>query len=94
MNIDIWDEQVNIGDRAVIDKGNHGGRHIRRADGEGVVYVTAGEEGTIKEILTKGWVVFLLDKSGTEVEVSIKNLFKIGNQMSEVQQIDIFDIIL
>lgn len=93
MNIDIWDETVSVGDRAIIDKGNHGGRHIRCADGDGLVYVAAGEEGTIKEILTGGWVVFLLDKSNNEVEAHIRNLYKV-TYVSEMQQIDIFDIIL
>jgi len=85
----ILSNRFKVGQRAVIDKGMIGGRHIRLRDGESFLYVESGSFCTIRSFLLNDLIVVSLDKGGWECEVDAKNLSRLFER-TPMQNIELF----
>jgi hypothetical protein len=89
VKVTLSSDSFSPGQRAVIDKGNIGGRHLKLSDGESLIYVDAGASCTIKQCLLNDLIVVSLDKGGWECEVDAKNLSRLFER-TPMQNIDLF----
>jgi hypothetical protein len=86
---DILSNRLKLGQKAVIDRGMIGGRHIKLSDGESFLYVESGSFCTIRSFLLNGWIVVSLDKGGWVCEVDSKNLSRLFER-TPMQNIELF----
>jgi hypothetical protein len=74
MRIEILSDSFSVGQRAIIDKGNTKGRHIRLAGDDCFIFVEPGSYCTIVTRLLGSCAIVQLDMGKWRCEIDINQL--------------------
>jgi|15BtaG_2_1085339.scaffolds.fasta_scaffold03822_8 hypothetical protein len=91
MKVELISNKFSPGQRAIIDKGNPGGRHVKLADGESMIYIESDTHCIVRERLFGTRVIVELTNGGWRCEIDSLNLTRAYSR-SPMQTIDLYSL--